>query len=86
IYNQYCIRVPRRDDVVSLLKDKDIGCAIYYPIPLHLQECFAYLSYKQGDFPHAEKAADEIMAIPVYPELTDEMKDFVADTIIDFLS
>jgi dTDP-4-amino-4,6-dideoxygalactose transaminase len=80
------IRVPRRDDVVSLLKDKDIGCAIYYPIPLHLQECFAYLSYKQGDFPHAEKAADEIMAIPVYPELTDEMKDFVADTIIDFLS
>ncbi|MHC4255122.1 MAG: DegT/DnrJ/EryC1/StrS family aminotransferase [Planctomycetota bacterium] len=86
IYNQYCIHVPRRDEVVSLLGEKSIGCAVYYPIPLHLQECFAYLAYKKGDFPESEKAAEEIMAIPVYPELTDEMKDFVADTIIDFLS
>jgi dTDP-4-amino-4,6-dideoxygalactose transaminase len=86
IYNQYCIRVPRRDEVVSLLGEKSIGCAVYYPIPLHLQECFAYLGYKQGDFPLSEEAAQQIMAIPVYPELTDEMKDYVADTIIDFLS
>ncbi|MHC5074682.1 MAG: DegT/DnrJ/EryC1/StrS family aminotransferase [Planctomycetota bacterium] len=86
IYNQYCIRVPKRDEVVSLLGEKSIGCAVYYPIPLHLQECFAYLGYKQGDFPLSEQAAEQIMAIPVYPELTDEMKDYVADTIIDFLS
>jgi dTDP-4-amino-4,6-dideoxygalactose transaminase len=86
IYNQYCIRVPKRDEVVSLLAEKSIGCAVYYPIPLHLQECFAYLGYKQGDFPLSEEAAEQIMAIPVYPELTDEMKDYVVDTIIDFLS
>ncbi|MHC4759016.1 MAG: DegT/DnrJ/EryC1/StrS family aminotransferase [Planctomycetota bacterium] len=86
IYNQYCIRVPRRDELVSYLGEKKIGCAIYYPIPLHLQECFAGLAYKQGDFPVAEKAAGEIMAVPVYPELTDEMKDCVVDTIMDFLS
>jgi len=85
IYNQYCIRVPRRDDVVAHLQEKDIGCAIYYPIPLHLQECFTSLGYKKGDFPHSERAAEQIMAIPVYPELTDEMKDYVAETIINFL-
>jgi dTDP-4-amino-4,6-dideoxygalactose transaminase len=86
IYNQYCIQVPQRDEVVAHLNQKNIGCAVYYPIPLHLQKCFAYLNYKQGDFPQTEKAAKEVMAIPVYPELTDEMKDYVADTIIKFLS
>ena len=86
IYNQYCIRVPRRDDVVSHLREKGIGSAIYYPVPLHLQKCFAYLGHKQGDFPQSEKAAQEIMALPIYPELTDEMQDAVADAVLGFLA
>jgi len=86
IYNQYVIRVPRRDEVVAHLKNNDIGCEIYYPVGMHLQKCFEYLGYGQGDFPEAEKAAAEVMALPIYPELTDEMKDFVADTILSFLS
>lgn len=85
IFNQYCIRIPRRDDVVAYLKENNIGCEIYYPVPLHLQECFAYLGYKQGDFPESEKAAKEVMAIPVYPELTDKMQDEVVNSILSFL-
>ncbi len=79
------IRVPRRDEVAAYLSEKNIGCAIYYPVPLHLQECFSYLGYKEGDFPESEKAAKEVLAIPVYPELSDKMKDSVADTIVSFL-
>jgi len=85
IYNQYVVRVPRRDDVVADLEKNGIGCAIYYPVPIHLQECFRHLGYKEGDFPEAEKAAKEVLAIPIYPDLTDEMKECVADTIIAFL-
>ena len=86
IYNQYVVRVPRRDEVLAHLKSKDIGCAVYYPLPLHLQECFEYLGHKAGDFPEAEKAAGEVLALPVYPELTDEMQDYVVETILNFLS
>jgi len=85
IFNQYCIRVPRRDDVVAHLKSQDIGCAIYYPVPLHLQKCFEYLGGKRGDFPHSEKASEEVMALPVYPELTDEMKDTVVEAVLSRL-
>jgi len=85
IYNQYVIRVPRRDELVAHLREKDIGCEIYYPVPLHLQKCFDYLGQRGGDLPESEKAAREVMALPVYPELTDEMKDYVADTITSFL-
>ncbi len=85
IYNQYVIRIPRRDEVAAHLSEKNIGCAIYYPVPIHLQKCFSYLGYKEGDFPESEKAAKEVLAIPVYPELTDEMTGCVADTIISFL-
>jgi dTDP-4-amino-4,6-dideoxygalactose transaminase len=85
IYNQYVIRVPRRDEVVAYLRENNIGCEIYYPVPAHLQECFVYLNYKEGDLPESEKAAEEVMALPIYPELMDEMKDYVAERIIKFL-
>lgn len=85
IYNQYCIRVPRRDEVVAHLHANHVGCEIYYPVPAHLQECFASLGHKEGDFPVSEQAAKEIMALPIYPELTDAMQDAVADTILAFL-
>lgn len=84
IFNQYVIRVPRRDEVMAQLRENNIGCEIYYPIPAHLQECFKYLGYKERDMPGSEKAAKEVLAIPVYPELTDEMKDYVVETILSF--
>ncbi len=85
IYNQYVIRVPKRDELLEHLKANDIGCAVYYPLCLHLQECFAYLGYKEGDFPESEKVSHEVLALPVYPELTDEMKDYVTGTVLSFL-
>jgi dTDP-4-amino-4,6-dideoxygalactose transaminase len=85
IYNQYVIRVPNRDKLAEHLKKNNIGCAIYYPMPLHLQKCFEYLGYKKGDFPESEKAANEVLAIPVYPELTDQMKECVVETVLEAL-
>ncbi|MHC4664326.1 MAG: DegT/DnrJ/EryC1/StrS family aminotransferase [Planctomycetota bacterium] len=85
IYNQYCVRVPRRDELAVYLRDNGIGCAIYYPVPLHLQECFKYLGYKEADLPESEKAAKDVLALPVYPELTDAMKDYTVEMIRGFL-
>lgn len=86
IYNQYVIRLPKRDDVMANLRSNNVGCMIYYPLPLHLQECFAYLGYGQGDFPESEKASKEVLALPVFPELSDKMKDYVTETLLSSLA
>jgi len=83
IYNQYVIRVPERDQVAAHLKQIGIATEIYYPLPMHMQECFANLGYLAGEFPEAEKAAQEVLAIPCYPELTPEMLARVADGVLE---
>ncbi len=83
IYNQYTIRTKNRDKLQQHLQESNIGNAIYYPVPLHLQECFAYLGYKAGDYPEAEKATKEVVSIPIYPELSYEQKDYVIENVIN---
>ncbi len=83
-YHQYVIRAEDRDKLREFLEDKGVNTAIYYPLPLHLQKCFSYLGYKEGDFPVAEKAAHEVLALPIYPELSAEQQDHIVSSINDF--
>jgi len=84
IFNQYTLRVQRRDALQAFLKERGIGSAIYYPLPLHLQPCFAYLGYKAGAFPESERAANEVLSLPIFPELTHAQLDEVIEGVRAF--
>jgi dTDP-4-amino-4,6-dideoxygalactose transaminase len=86
IYNQYVIRAKKRNELQGFLKSKGVPTAIYYPLPLHLQECFSDLGYKKGDFPVSERAADEVLALPIYPELSHDQQDYIVSTVQEFYS
>ncbi len=84
VFHQYVVRAYRRDELREFLTARNIGTEIYYPIPLHLQPCFVYLGHLEGDFPEAERAAKEVLALPMFPELTDEEQQRVVTSIADF--
>jgi dTDP-4-amino-4,6-dideoxygalactose transaminase len=82
VFHQYVVRVRDRDRVRARLSEHGISTAVFYPVPLHLQECFAGLGFREGDFPEAEKAAKEVLALPMFPQLTDAEVDRVAEELL----
>ena len=86
IFHQYVVRVDQRDDLRKFLADRNIGSEVYYPVPLHLQKSFTYLGYLEGDLPESEKAAKEVLALPIFPELTEDEQKRVVEGIADFFS
>lgn len=86
IYNQYVIRAGKRDELRKNLTENEIGTEVYYPVPFHMQECFSYLGYKAGQFPVSEWCAKDSIALPIYPEITNEQIEFTVRTIKNFIS
>ncbi|MCC2640018.1 MAG: arnB [Nitrospira sp.] len=84
VYNQFTIRVQKRDELRSYLKDQGVGTEVYYPRPMHLQDCYRSLGYQKGAFLQSERAAEEVLSIPIYAELTDEQLEYVVETIAGF--
>jgi UDP-2-acetamido-2-deoxy-ribo-hexuluronate aminotransferase len=84
VYYVFNILCEKRDDLSKYLKENGVGNSIYYPMPLHLQKCFEYLGYKKGDFPVAEKVSNEVLALPIFPEITSDEVEYVCKTILDF--
>jgi dTDP-4-amino-4,6-dideoxygalactose transaminase len=87
VWNQFTVRVPegRRDEVRAGLQQRGVGSEIYYPVPLHRQECFEGLGYRQGDLPHTEKAAAEVLSLPIFPELTRREQEYVVDSLVQVM-
>jgi dTDP-4-amino-4,6-dideoxygalactose transaminase len=86
VFHQYTIRAPRRDELQTFLNERKIGNAVYYPVPLHLQPIYAKLGLRKGAFPEAERAADEVLSLPMFPELREEQVQRVAEAITEFYS
>jgi dTDP-4-amino-4,6-dideoxygalactose transaminase len=84
VVNQYVIRAKKRDALQAYLRERSVGTEVYYPLPLHLQDCFAHLGHKLGDFPESEKAAQESLALPVFPELSDAQAEYVVDSTTSY--
>jgi len=83
-YHLYVVRHPRRDELMKPLQANQVGCALHYPVPLHLQKCYASLGHQAGDFPVAEKAARECLSLPIYPEMPDAHIERVSEVIHEF--
>ena len=86
IFHQYVLRAERRDELQKFLSDRKIGTEVYYPVPIHLQPCFEYLGYREGDLPESERAAKEVLALPIFPELTEDEQKWVVESIAEFYS
>lgn len=86
VYHQYVVRAHRRDELRQYLTEQGVGTEIYYPVPLHLQKCFEYLGYAKGSLPESERASREVLALPIFPELTQEEQQYVVNAIVDFYS
>lgn len=84
VYHQYVVRAQKRDQLRAFLRERGVGTEIYYPVPLHLQKCFAYLGYAAGDFPEAERAVAEVIALPIFAELREDEQQYVVECIADF--